>query len=270
MKKLYFDSSVRAVGNALEYFNNMSNFTLESKEKDTTRDLVSSMDLLVQEFIENELKDSGIPLLSEEMINNISLYRDSKELWILDPIDGTTNFVNQIKYFGIALGLIANGVPVAGVFGMPETKEFFYTISENTAYLNETKLQSINSSLEKSLIAVSFSSRKYLSDEERKAEFELFGEVNDSSRGCLRMGSATANVCYTAANRFGACYGHNSFIWDIAAGVAIAKAAGCSIYLSEVDDDFKISYIIGASDAVNEIKEKMEAHLNVSLSRLKD
>lgn len=270
MKEIYFSSSVKAVGDALLYFNDISNFTLENKEKDTARDLVSSMDMLIQKFIEKELEKTHIPFLSEEMVNDINLYRKAKELWVLDPIDGTTNFIHKIKYFGIALGLIKNGIPVAGVFGMPETKELFYTISENTAYLNEVKLNIINKDLSKSLIAASFSSKKYLSKEERNLEFQLFGEINDSSRGCLRMGSATVNICYTAASRFGACYGHNNFIWDIAAGVAIAKAAGCEVYLSNVDDDFKISYVIGAPDVAKEIKDKMENYLNISLLAIKD
>ncbi len=270
MEPIYFNSSVKAVSNALEYYSTLSDFKFDSIEKGSPRDLVSSMDLLIQKFIENELKSSGIPLLSEEMVNDINSYRNLKELWVLDPIDGTTNFLNQIKYFGIALGLVIEGIPKAGVFGMPETKEFFYTLSENVSYLNQTKLQSVNKSLEKSLIAASFSSKKYSSDQQRKAEFALFGEINDESRGCLRMGSATANICYTAANKFGACYGHNSFLWDIVAGVAIAKAAGCSVYLSEVDDDFKVSYVIGAEDAVNAIKIKIENYLNISLSKIED
>lgn len=270
MKKIYFDSSVKAVSRALEYFHSLSDFSFESKEKDTPRDLVSSMDLLLQTFIQNELKDTGIPVLSEEITNDINLYHNAKELWILDPLDGTTNFLNQINYFGIALSLLIDYIPKVGVFGMPETRELFYTISEDIAYLNQAKLQNINKSLDKSLIAVSFSSKKYMSTEERSAEFALFGEINDESRGCLRMGSATANICYTAANRFGACYGHNAFLWDIAAGVAIARASGCTVYLSAIDDNFKISYAIGAPDTVNAIKVKMENHLNISLSILRN
>jgi len=255
----------RAVGQALLFLETVSSRDLAFAEKETPRDLVSAADLSIHNLISKELEATGIPVISEE-----SFVPKSDEIageglrWLLDPIDGTTNFAARIPLYGVALGLMRGSAFDAGAFGMPATRELFYTASLDASYLNDSRLRSDPRTLGGSLIGACFSSRGAFTGQMRENEFRVFGVLNDRSRGCVRLGSAGVSICYTAAGKLGATFGIAGRIWDVAAAFAIARAAGCGIMTSPTHDPLALTYVVGHGSVVHAIRSVIEAELGIT------
>jgi len=147
---------------------------------------------------------------------------------------------------------------------MPATLELFYTVSPEASYLNDARLRSDTRSLESSLVGACFSSGVTFAAQAREAEFRVFGIINDRSRGCVRLGSASVSICYTAAGKLGATFGIAGRIWDVAAALAIARAAGCRIMTSLSQDPLALSYVVGNGSVVHEIRSVIEAEMGIT------
>ena len=248
----------QAVSNALIFFESFSGKNMTFSEKETARDVVSEADLAIQTVMLRGLHESGWPVISEEKENNFEILRNAEICWVLDPIDGTANYSENIPFYGISLGALKAGEFFAGAFGMPATKELFYTINQDIAYLNEVRLKVLPKTLRASLVAASFSSPSTARGVEREREFLLFVRLNDRSKGALRLGSASGNICYTAAGRFGLSYGLNNKIWDVAGPLAIAKAAGCQVVTSPIDPSGRISFVVGHPAIIEEVRSEFQ------------
>ncbi len=267
-----FGICAHSVSNALLFFDTIIQKDIDFlgaglREKESSRDVVSEADYAIQRIVLNEIKESTYPIISEEKDNDLRHLKTSEYCWVLDPIDGTANFSAHIPFFGVSLGVLHHGKPFAGSFGMPRTKELFYMIDENVAYLNEKKLERWDAKVENSLIGTSFSSYRLGSPQERENEFRLFGHINDRSRGALRLGSAAANICYAAAGKLGCAFGHRNRIWDVAAAIAIAGAAGCDVHMTETSEDGYVSFLVGSSNVVNELHDEIEERLGIELQQ---
>lgn len=254
-----------AVGKALLFLETVSSRDLTFIEKESPRDLVSAADLAVHNLISQELKTSGIPLISEESVASHVATEGAYGLrWLLDPIDGTTNFAARIPLYGVSLGLMDGEAFRAGAFGMPATRELFYTVTPDASYLNDARLRREGRSMVGSLVGASFSSRGNTTAQSRASEFRVFGIINDRSRGCVRLGSAGVSICYTAAGKLGATYGIAGKVWDVAAALAIAQAAGCSIITAPSQDPLTISYVVGHGAVVQEIRAILESEIGIT------
>jgi myo-inositol-1(or 4)-monophosphatase len=252
---IYHGTCTQAVGKALLFLESISSRELTFTEKESPRDLVSAADMAVHNMMCHELAPTGIPLFSEENAASHAPASDSTaKRWILDPIDGTTNFAARIPLYGISLGFMEGETFIAGAFGMPATRELFYTVSHDASYLNDARLRSDHKTLAHSLVGACFSARAGTTQQAREKEFLAFGMVNDRSRGCVRLGSAGVSICYTAAGKLGAAYGIACRIWDVAAALAVAQAAGCRILTAQTADALAISFIVGHGDAASEIR----------------
>lgn len=255
----------RAVGQALLFLETVSSRDLAFTEKESPRDLVSAADLAIHNLISQELESTGIPVISEEsVVVESDLIAGTGLRWLLDPIDGTTNFAARIPLYGVALGLMRGNTFDAGAFGMPATRELFYTVSPEASYLNDARLRSDTRSLGGSLIGACFSARDTITAKAREDEFRVFGIINDRSRGCVRLGSASVSICYTAAGKLGATFGIAGRIWDVAAAMAIARAAGCGIMTSPTGDPLTISYVVGHGSVVYEIGSVIEGEMGIT------
>lgn len=255
----------RAVGKALLFLETVSSRDLTFEEKESPRDLVSGADVAIHNLMSQELEPTGIPVLSEEHVESHSGSTASAGLrWLLDPIDGTTNYAARIPFYGVSLGLMQGESFVAGAFGMPSTRELFYTASDDASYLNDARLRPLPSALAASLVGACFSSRATGVAAAREAEFCAFGAINDRSRGCVRLGSAAASICYAAAGKLGASYGINSKLWDVAAALAVARAANCRVLTAKARDSLALSFIVGHGDAVAGIRAILETELGPS------
>ncbi|MDH4232836.1 MAG: inositol monophosphatase [Nitrospirota bacterium] len=144
--------------------------------------------------------------------------------WIIDPLDGTTNFIHGFPIFSVSLGLEHKGEIILGVVFDPLRDELFHAIKGKGAFLNNARIKvSETGMLEKSLIATGFPFRKKeLIDQYLRAFKKIFAHVSD----IRRAGSAAIDLAYIAAGRTEGFFELNLSPWDIAAGSLLISEAG--------------------------------------------
>jgi len=196
------------------------------------KDLVSQADLAAQEAIRDcvlksfpdhdflseedaaDRKSKGLPAITE---------RRSDYRWIVDPLDGTTNYIHHLPGYAVSIALQCGSSIELGVVFDPLAKECFVAERGKGAKLNGKPLQASGcSDLNKALIAVSFS--PHVSRE--SPEIKRFVEILLASQSVRRMGSAALNLCYVAAGRLDGYLATSVSIWDVAAGLLVASEAG--------------------------------------------
>lgn len=144
--------------------------------------------------------------------------------WIIDPIDGTTNFIYGIPCYSISVALEENGQIVIGVVYEIAHDECFYAWKGGGAYLDGEKIKvSENKGLKNGLIATGFPYDYFEHVDEYLAIFKHFMK---NSRGVRRLGSAAVDLAYVACGRFDSFYEHRLNPWDVAAGSFIVQEAG--------------------------------------------
>lgn len=144
--------------------------------------------------------------------------------WIVDPLDGTTNFLFDIPIFAISVALYHQDTPVLGVVYELGQKELFSARAGGGAFCNGRAIQvSAEADLAKTLMATGF---PYY-DFERLAEFnQLLAHLYTHTRGVRRLGSAATDLAYVAAGRFNGYFEYGLSPWDVAAGVLLVQEAG--------------------------------------------
>ena len=197
-------------------------------------DFVSSADTKAEKIIINELTKAkkNYSILSEEDGSKINT--DSQNVWIIDPIDGTTNFLHGVPHFAISIALKSDNEIVSGVIYDPIKDEMFYAEKNNGAFFNN---QRIKVSKKKNIQSCLFGTGG-----KEKIETDLITR---------KSGSAALDMAYVAAGRYDGYFQNNLNLWDIAAGIIIVKEAGGAINeinLSE-NDNIKIR---ASSTAINE------------------
>jgi myo-inositol-1(or 4)-monophosphatase len=203
----------------MSHFGNISSL----EKKSTNYDLLTEADKKSENHIIKQisLKYPQHSILSEERgeTNNTSEYK-----WIIDPLDGTTNFVHNLPIFAVSIGLQLKNDTICAVVYNPAADKCFYAEKDKGAYLNDTKL-SVSSSftLSDSLIVTGF---PYLHDIRYDLSFEIFKELYGKTRGIRRLGAAALDLCFVAMGRFDAFYEFELKPWDICAGSLIVSEAG--------------------------------------------
>lgn len=144
--------------------------------------------------------------------------------WIIDPLDGTTNFIHGIPCFAISIALTRNNILVLGVIYEINLDECFYAWEGSKAYLNEKEISvSKTKTLANSLIATGF---PYYNYEQQDEYMDLFKHFMKNTRGLRRLGSAATDLAYVACGRFDGFYEYSLRPWDVAAGAFIVQQAG--------------------------------------------
>ncbi len=144
--------------------------------------------------------------------------------WIIDPLDGTTNFIHRVPVYCVSIALQENTEIVAGVIYEVNLDECFYAWKGSPAYLNNSEIQiSRTINFDTSLLATGFPYYDYGRMEEY---LDVFREMMKSTAGLRRLGSAAADMAYVAAGRFDGFYEYGLHPWDVAAGIIIVKQAG--------------------------------------------
>ncbi|SDD29824.1 myo-inositol-1(or 4)-monophosphatase [Mucilaginibacter pineti] len=147
--------------------------------------------------------------------------------WIIDPLDGTTNFIHGLPAFSVSIALKEYDELVLGVVYEINQDECFYACKGEPAYLNGKVIHvSNNPTVASSLIATGF---PYYDFSKQDIYIRLFTELMRNCHGLRRIGSAAVDLAYTACGRFEAFYEYNLNAWDIAAGIVIVKQAGGEI-----------------------------------------
>ncbi|MFZ1988985.1 MAG: inositol monophosphatase [Alphaproteobacteria bacterium] len=215
------------------------------------RDIITDLDTELEKRIRDILSVSGYLVVGEEFGAADFGARDkSKPAWIVDPLDGTVNFLNGLDFFGVSVGLYEDGTFPVGAVCFPRSEELFCTYGGNRALLNGRRLMHDHILPNDALVVGAFSSAK---DDPvmRAKEYQLFGTINDLTSGCLRLGSIAMGICYAAANKVNAVYGLRVRIWDVAGALAIARYADCKIVLGACPDPTQVNCIVGSAATVD-------------------
>jgi myo-inositol-1(or 4)-monophosphatase len=186
-------------------------------------DLVSYVDKTAEGIIvaglEKILPEAGF--ITEEKTKNKIADRYN---WIIDPLDGTTNFIHGLPVFSVSIALKEYDELVLGVVYEINQDECFYAWKDAPAYLNGNIIKVSNKpSIGDSLLATGF---PYYDFEKQPQYIELFTHLMKSCHGLRRLGSAAVDLAYTACGRFDAYYEYNLNAWDAAGGIVIVKQAG--------------------------------------------
>lgn len=197
---------------------NFSNIRDKSHNSFVTELDIASEKRLV-EGLSRILPEAGF-LTEEETVR-----QEHKELeWIVDPIDGTTNFIHCIPLYSISVALLEGGKPVIGVVYSIATDELFYTWKGGETYLNgKVKKVSKAGTLPESLLVTGF---PYEKEKWMDIYLAIFKEFMLGSQGLRRLGSAAIDLAYVAAGRFDGFYEHHLHAWDVAAGILLVENAG--------------------------------------------
>jgi myo-inositol-1(or 4)-monophosphatase len=192
-------------------------------EEKSLNSLVSYVDKSAEQQIvqglETLLPEAGF--IAEE---GTSDKKGEKYQWIIDPLDGTTNFLHGIPTYSVSIALQQGEEIVLGVVYEVNRDECFYAVKSEGAYLNGDKIQvSTSPSLADSLLATGF---PYYDYERVDAYFELLKDLAQMSRGIRRIGSAAVDLAYVACGRFDAFFEYSLQPWDVAAGAFIVQEAG--------------------------------------------
>lgn len=179
-----------------------------------------------------------------------TLKTDGKRyMWVIDPLDGTTNFIHGCPPFAVSIGLKEYGEEIAGVVYEITANEMFTGWKDGGAWLNGNRIHvSPVTKLSESLIATGFP----YSDFSRIDKYiELFRWFLGNSHGVRRLGSAAADIVYIACGRFEGFYEYGLYPWDIAAATIILREAGGKVSdFSGNEKNLTGSEIIAASEAV--------------------
>ena len=197
------------------------------------KDFVTNSDLKTEKIIIDELKKAkpNYSILSEEegIINN----KDKNNTWVIDPIDGTINYLHGVPHFAISIALKSYDKIIAGLIYDPIKDEMFYAEKNNGAYLNNQRIK--------------VSKRNNIED----CLFAAGSKVGNSEGFLIRKsGCAALDMAYVAAGRYDGYFQKNLNLWDIAAGIIIVEEAGG--ILGEIDlanlNDIKI---IASNNSIN-------------------
>ena len=198
-------------------------FSPDQIELKGLNDLVSYVDKTAEQMIvaslEKLLPEAGF-ITEEKTISRTG----ERYNWIIDPLDGTTNFIHGLPVFSVSIALQEYDELVSGVVYEINQDECFYAWKDSPAYLNGTEIKvSKANAISKSLLATGF---PYYDFTKQPAYIALFTELMKSCHGLRRLGSAAVDLAYTACGRFDAYYEYNLNAWDVAAGVLIVRQAG--------------------------------------------
>jgi myo-inositol-1(or 4)-monophosphatase len=144
-------------------------------------------------------------------------------LWMIDPLDGTTNYIHQFPFFCISIGLEVEGELVLGVVDAPQLGTRYHAVKGGGAFKNGEPIHvSKRTEIKDGLFATGFNSYDNTLDE----QLEILSKIVKHTRGIRRAGAAALDLCFVAEGVFDAFWEKQLSVWDTAAGVAIAREAG--------------------------------------------
>ena len=203
-------------------------------------DFVTNSDLKAEKIIIDELKKArpNYSIISEE--NGIENNKDKNNTWIIDPIDGTINFLHGIPHFAISIALKSHDEIVSGLIFDPIKNEIFFAEKNNGAYFNNHR--------------VKVSKKNNLND----CLFATGGKIKNEPDILLRKsGCAALDMAYVASGRYDGYFQDNLNLWDIAAGIILVKEAGGVINQLDLSKDKNIRIIASSADINSKLLEKL-------------
>ena len=211
----------RSVGSFIK--NELRNIKSSDIEEKSAHNFVTYVDKTAEERLMGELlkilPEAGF--IAEE---NQKTKKGERYNWIIDPLDGTTNFIHSIPLFSISIALMEGNEIISGVIYEINLQECFYAWKNSQAFLNRTTIKvSETANLNNSLLATGF---PYYDYSKLDQYLELFKYFMENTRGIRRLGSASVDLAYVACGRFDGFYEYGLSPWDVAAGALIVQQAG--------------------------------------------
>ena len=203
-------------------------------------DFVTNSDLKTEKIIIEELKKAkpNYSIISEE--NGIENNKDKKNTWIIDPIDGTVNFLHGVPHFAISIALKSNNEIISGLIFDPIKNEMFYAEKNNGAYFNNQRIRvSKKNEINNCLFATGDRIKK-----EQDLPFR-------------KSGCAALDMAYVASGRYDGYFQNNLKLWDIAAGIILVKEAGGIINNIDLSINENIKIIASSPDINAKLLEKL-------------
>lgn len=224
----YLDVAIKAARTSgqilIDYFEKLHDFRQKSQN---VRDLVTEVDILSEKNIKEKIRVAfpDHAIRAEESYKDEKI--DSSKVWHVDALDGTVNYSQGIPFCVISVALEENGEVIVGVIYNPFSEELYFASKGNGAYLNGKPIKvSKKKKVEDGVYVMAFSAAL---SKEKKKEYEVFGQINDSTRGVLRLGSAALSLAYLACGRIDGFWSKDLYPWDLAAGIIIVGEAGGEI-----------------------------------------
>jgi len=205
------------------------NFSKKSVEYKGLNNLVSYVDeqaeRMVVEGCRAILPEAGF--LTEEGTVLASTEAKQGLTWIIDPLDGTTNFVHKVPIFSVSIGLVFKGIPIIGVVAHVPNHQVFYAWQGGGAWCNGEPIHvNPTNKLSESLLATGF---PYFEFDKIDAYLNIIHHLMKNSHGLRRMGSAAIDLAYVACGIFEGFFEYNLSPWDVAAGICIVREAGGTV-----------------------------------------
>lgn len=213
-------------------------------------DLVSYVDktaeIRIVEALQTLIPDAGF--IAEEGTND---KRGERFNWVIDPLDGTTNYIHGLPIYSVSIALLENNELVSGVVYEVGHDECFYAWKGGGAFLNGKSIRvSTRSEIGNALLATGF---PYSDFSRLDAYVEMFKWAMTSARGVRRLGSAAADLAYVACGRFDAFWEYDLKPWDVAAGALLVAEAGGKVSDYKGGSDYLFGKEIVATNGIIEL-----------------
>ncbi len=256
--------AARAAGDVvLRYHNQIDLLTIKSKSEN---DFVSEVDKAAENAIINEIK-KAFPehsILGEE---TGEILGDSSYQWVIDPLDGTANYLHGFPQYAISIALFENKVTTHGVVYDPFKEELYTASKGEGAYLNNERMRVTSTNgLQNTLIGTGFPFRH---PEHLDCYLKTFKAIHPHVSGIRRAGSAALDLAYLAAGRLDGFWEIGLNSWDIAAGALLVKEAGGFIGdFSGRDQYLETGNVVaGNADVYKILLKTIHPHLTQELQR---
>lgn len=247
----------------LRYHNQIDQLSIENK---AVNDFVSEVDQMAEDAIINEIK-KAFPehsILGEE---SGEILGDANYQWIIDPLDGTTNYLHGFPQYSVSIALYENNEATHAVVYDPFKEELFSASKGEGAYLNNQRLRVTNTNgFKDTLIGTGF---PFKAPEHLDAYLAMFKAIHPHVAGIRRAGSAALDLAYLAAGRMDGFWEIKLNAWDIAAGALLVKEAGGFIGdFSGRNDYLETGNVVAGNHKVfKELLKTIHPHLTEGLQR---
>ena len=225
-------------------------FDSNSIEYKGLNDMVSYVDKNAEKQLVKNLSKilPGSGFITEEDTENIT---DRTFTWIIDPLDGTTNFIHGIPTYSVSVALYEEDKPIIGVVYEINRGEMFATYKGGPALLNNKEIRvSKAENLTQSLLATGF---PYYQFDKQPQYIQLFTDMMQKCHGLRRIGSAAVDLAYVACGRFDAYFEYNLNSYDVAAGAYLVQQAGGQIMnFAGGDEIFKTREVLATNGLLTE------------------
>lgn len=253
--------AIEIIKETAQFISSQSNkITNESIETKSLNSFVTYVDKTAEKQLVDGLKkilpESGFIAEEGTETANNETYK-----WIIDPLDGTTNFIHGLAPHAISVALMKEEKLVLGIIHEITLDECFYAWGNSPAFLNGKEIKVSNSvKMEDTLLATGF---PYYDFEKMKPYLALLEELMKKTRGIRRLGSAATDLAYVACGRFDGFYEYSLSAWDVAAGAFIVQQAGGKICDFSGGENYIFGKeIIASNDGVfQDFKQIIKKHM---------